>query len=505
MRSEYSVKNSITSIISNLVAIAIGFISQALFIRILGAEYLGLNGLFTNILTVLSFFELGIGNAIIFHLYRPISEKNTKKIKSLIRFYKRAYSIIALFVFFCGLIIMPFLPIIVGEISIDINIYIVYAMFLASTVSSYLLMYKRNLIYANQKNYIINIIHILYLILMNAFQIIILYISKNYYLYLGVKIIFQILENIVNSIIANKLYPYIKEKNVEKLDLETKNDIFSKVKALVFHKIGTVVVTGTDNVLISSFFGVKMVGIYSNYALVINAIITLFGQIITSTTASVGNLLTSDNEKESFLVFEKVRFLNFILASIGSIGILVAIKPFISLWVGKKYILDDLVLLVLVINCFQNIMKNTFNTFKDSGGIWVEDKYIPIIESAANLILSIIFLKLFGLAGVFLGTIVSSLILWLYSYPKYVYKKLFKRQYTDYLKEFFEYLILFIITATITYAFSKVLSIENNCLLDFIIKGMIAIAIPSIIFVIVFRKTENFKYYLNLIRKTFQK
>ena len=142
-------------------------------------------------------------------------------------FYKRAYSIIALFVFFCGLIIMPFLPIIVGEISIYINIYIVYAMFLASTVSSYLLMYKRNLIYANQKNYIINIIHILYLILMNAFQIIILYISKNYYLYLGVKIIFQILENIVNSIIANKLYPYIKEKNVEKLDLETKNDIFT--------------------------------------------------------------------------------------------------------------------------------------------------------------------------------------------------------------------------------------------------------------------------------------
>lgn len=505
MRSEYSVKNSITSVISNLVAIVVGFISQALFIRILGAEYLGLNGLFTNILTVLSFFELGIGNAIVFHLYRPISENNINKIKSLMKFYKKAYNIIATIVFFCGVVIMPFLPIIVGTISIDINIYIVYFMFVASTVSSYLLMYKRNLIYANQKNFIINIIHILYLILMNSFQIIVLYITKNYYLYLGIKIIFQILENIINSIIANRLYPYIKDKNVKKLDLATKNDIFSKVKALAFHKIGTVVVTGTDNILISSFFGVKMVGIYSNYALVINAIITLFGQIITSTTASVGNLLTANNKEANFTVFKKVRFLNFILASLGSIGILVAIKPFISLWVGKKYILNNCILLILVINCFQNIMKCTFNTFKDSGGIWVEDKYIPIIESIANLILSIIFLKLLGLAGVFLGTIVSSLILWLYSYPKYVYKKLFKRKYMDYLKEFFGYLTLFVITAVITYACSSVVNIPNSYLLDFILKGMIAVVVPCTIFVIVFRKTENFKYYFNLIKTIIQK
>ena len=204
MRTENSIKNSITSVISSIVSMVIGFIAQAIFIRILGAEYLGLNGLFTNIFTMLGIFELGIGSAIVYNLYKPIAENKTEEIKSLMLFYKKAYNIIAILVFGSGLLVIPFLKTIVGEITSDINIYIIYIMFLLNTASSYLMTYKRSLIYANQQDYIINIVHIGYLIIMNLAQLMLLYTTKNYYLYLSIKIICQLLENIILTLYAVK-------------------------------------------------------------------------------------------------------------------------------------------------------------------------------------------------------------------------------------------------------------------------------------------------------------
>ena len=184
MRTENSIKNSISSIVLNIISMLIGFIAQALFIRILGAEFLGLNGLFSNILTMLSIFELGIGNAIIFNLYKPIANNNIEEIKSLMNFYKKAYRIIALIIGCLGLSLLPFLTYIVGKTTVEINLQYIYILFLISTDSSYLMVYKRNLLYANQKNYIINYIHIIYLIILNISQIVILMLTKNYYIYL---------------------------------------------------------------------------------------------------------------------------------------------------------------------------------------------------------------------------------------------------------------------------------------------------------------------------------
>ena len=225
MRTSNSIKNTIVSILMSAITILIGLITQKIFIEMLGTEYLGLNGLFTNILSMLAIAELGIGSAIIYSLYKPIAENNETKIKSLIEFYKKSYRIIAIIVLIIGLAVMPFLNIIVGETEIKENINILYLLFLFDTVASYLLTYKRSILYANQKTYIINIIHILYLILMNSLQIIMLIITKNYIIYLSIKIVFRILENVIITMIANRMYPYIKEKDIEPIDFETKKNI----------------------------------------------------------------------------------------------------------------------------------------------------------------------------------------------------------------------------------------------------------------------------------------
>ena len=500
MRTNNSIRNSIVALVSNFLSILIALIAQSIFIKILGIEYLGLNGLFTNILTMLSIFELGIGSAIIYNLYEPIATNNIEKIKSIMKFYKKTYNLIAIIILLVGILMIPFLKTIVGEVSVDINIYVIYVLFLISTLTSYIIAYKRNLIYANQKNYIVDLIHMCYLIILNILQLIILYFTKQYYIYLLIKIICQLFENIIITLIANKMYPYLLDEDIKILDKKIEKDIFSKVKALVFHKVGAIIINGTDNIIISMYLGVAQVGIYTNYYTIINAVKTVFSQVISSTTASIGNLLVTENEEKIYDVFKKMRFLNFWIACFSGISILIIIQPFISIWVGEEYKVSMFVVIILVLNFYQKMMRISYASFKESAGIYIEDKFIPLIESCLNIISSIILLKIFGLAGVFMGTIISGLTIWCYSYPKFVYKKLFNRTYYNYAKETLGYLILFIIITFITFSISKMIIIKNYYL-QILINAITALIIPNLIIVIIFRKTDNFKYFTNLLNE----
>ena len=504
MREINSVKNSISAIFANIISFVIAFLAQAVFIRLLGAEYLGLNGLFTNILSMLSIFELGIGNAIVYNMYKPLATKDTKKINSLMLFYKKAYRYIAIIIFSFGILLMPFIKYIVGDITIDVNIYIVYLLFLVSTVTSYFMVYKRNLIIASQKNYIINIIHMIYLIILNICQLLIIYITKNFYLYLVIKIICQLLENVIITYLVNKKFSFLNINDAEKLDKNTEKDIFSRVKALIFHKIGAISINGTDNIIISSFLGVIQVGIYSNYYIIINAINTIFGQAISSTTASVGNLIITESKDKIFDTFKKIRFLNFWIASFSGICLLVIFQPFIEIWVGKEYLLTMPTVSLLVFNYYQKMMRNSYTTFKDSAGIWKEDKFVPIVESIINIFFSILCLKFFGISGVFMGTIISGLTLWCYSYPKFIYKNLFGKSYYEYAKETTAYIMLFIILSFITYFVSTLFFIQN-LILKIFVNLIICIIIPNTILIIIFRKTENFVYFKKLSIKIFMR
>lgn len=502
MRTKNSIKNTSVSFITNLLTIIIGLIAQAVFIKILGSEYLGINGLFSNIISLLGIVELGVGSAIIYHLYKPIVEEDIKKVKALMNFYKKCYTIIALIILTIGLMITPYLNLFIEEVTIDINISLVYILFIIEIVCSYLLSYKRSIINANQKNYLVNFIHIGYLVILNILEIIILVLTKNYYLYLGIKIVMRILENVGVTLLANKLYPYLKNNN-EKLDEKTKKDIFQKVKALFFHKIGGFIVLGTDNIIISKFIGIIEVGLYSNYYMIIEAVEKLFGQVIRAITPSVGNMLVKESSEKSFEIFKRVRFLNFWIATFSGISLLVVMNSFITVWIGSKYLLATCVLIVLVLNYYAKSMRSCHMIFKEAAGIYYEDRYIPLLESVLNIVASLILLKYFGLAGIFMGTIISSLALYCISYPKYVYKKLFNRSYLNYTKETLGYLSIFLVLAVITYKISRIIVI-SNAFLSLIINCLIAVVIPNLVLLIIFWHTDNFKYYLNLL-KSFKK
>ena len=175
-------------------------------------------------------------------------------------------------------------------------------------------------------------------------------------------------------------------------------------------------------------------------------------------------------------------------------------SDFIKIWIGKEYLLPIYVLLVLVINYFQKMMRYSYSIFKEAAGIYYEDRYVPIIEATTNIVASVILVKNFGLAGVFIGTIISSLIIWCYSYPKFVYKKLFDRKYKSYIKETILYLFLFITIISVSYFISSIVNFNNN-FISLIFNTIISILIPNIIIIMIFKNNNNFKYCINLIKR----
>ena len=501
-RKKSSFKNMITAVSSNVLTIIVGLVAQAIFIKILGSEYLGLNGLFSNVISMLGIVELGMGSAIIYNMYKPIAEENHEKIKSLMQFYKKSYRIITLIISIIGIMIIPFIKYIVDieSVTIGINVYLVYILFLLETICSYILSYKRSMLYADQKEYITNIIHMGYTILVNTMQLTFLYFTHDYYLYLIIKVMMRLVENIVISSYVNRRYSYLLDNNVTKLDSKTEKDIFQKIKALFFHKIGTFIVSGTDNIIISKYLGLVTVGLYSNYYMIINAVQTVINHIIQATRASVGNLLVTESKTKQFDIFNKIRFVNFWISCFSSICIFVIMDSFITIWIGYKFVLPTKVLLVLVINFFIVSSRSTYGAFKEAAGIFYEDRFVPIIESLLNIVLSIIFVKKFGLMGVFMGTIGSGLVLWCYSYPKYVYNKLFGRKISDYIKETIYYFIIFILIAGFTYSLAILISFDN-VYLQFISNVLIALIVPNVIMLLLFSKDENFKYFINMIKR----
>ena len=265
--------NSMVALFSKVIVFIVQFICRTILIKTLGTEYLGVNGLFTNILTMLSFAELGIGSAIIFKLYKPIAENDNEKIKTYIKFYQKAYIYIGTIILGLGMLLIPFLKYIVTDVpSIKENIIFIYILFLVNSSISYFFTYKKSIIIGFQKEYITTILNTAAIVLQNIVQIIVLLLTKNFILYLIIQILATLLDNIVASIKANKMYPYIKEKEYTKISKREEHKIFKDVKALVLYKLGYTISTGTDNIIISTFIGVSQVGLLSNYTMIINAV-----------------------------------------------------------------------------------------------------------------------------------------------------------------------------------------------------------------------------------------
>lgn len=496
MRTVNSLKNIITGVSGQLLMIILQFASRTVFIYILGIEYLGISGLFTNILQVLNMTELGIGTAIVYSLYKPLAENDTKKVLVILGFLKKAYFIVGLVIAGLGLVLMPFLPYIIKDTNDLVNINVIYLLYLLQSVLSYwFFAYKTLLLQADQKKYIANSVRYLITVLTVLAQIVILIWLKSFMIYIVIGIIFNVIINFVISRKVDKLYPYINKPNKEEfLSENERRQIFKNLFGVSVYKINSVVLRSTDSIVISSFIGIATVGIYSNYQLIVSTLITLAKMIFSSFTASVGNLFVLESKGKNIFIFRCLSFVGFWLYGFCAICLWILFNPFITLWVGSEYLLEKYIVLAIVINFLMDGYQQVVISYKDACGLFWQGKYRPVATAILNIIISIVLAPRMGVAGVLLGTIISRFLTTWWFEPWMVHKYAFDTSSKSYFFRYMGFSFLIVITAAVVQVAS--LPFSDNTWLNFILKMVLCCLIPNGVFFILFRKTEEYRYLL---------
>ncbi len=498
MRTKKSIRNVSVMFLTQTITFALAFVSRTVFIKTLGAEYLGLNGLFYNVLNALSIADMGIGAAISYALYKPIAENDTEQIKSLMAYYRKCYFGVGAFVIIMGLILIPFLPYLIkGEINIPLNITHIYLCFLASTGIGYFFAHKRMIIDNTQNKYLTNAIDFAGKILVSAIQIYILVKFQNYMFFLYAQIFGAVLTSIAIYFSANKKFPYIKEK-YKVLSIEAKKKIKSSISILVFHKLGGVVVLGSNSILISAFVGLTELGLYSNYILIITTIAIFVSLFIIGADASIGNAIATLKKDELYEIFKRISFLVFFVSGFSAVCLLNLINPFIELWIGKFYVLPYPVVVAMIMNFFFAQNRSVVLTFKFDAGIFRPDMYKPLIEIVFYLGLSIILAIHYGVLGVVIGALADIVLICIGTEAYIIHKHLFKYSVWNYAKSYIiQILALF---------FSCVISLYINTYVDmFVLKCLVSVFVTISVYFLFFFKTKEFWYFVELGKKMVKK
>lgn len=499
MRTKYSFINALIGVGGQILATVLAFLSRMVFIRYLSEAHLGINGLFTNILGILNLAELGIGTTMIYSMYKPAAENDEDKIIRLMNLYRRLYHYVAGVVLLLGLSLFPFLDYFIKGASGVEHLNFIYFMYLANTVGSYFLSYKNSIFLANQKAYIRvsyeQFVHIIYLVL----QMIILIVTGNFILFLLVQLLGQFFVNVLVAVRADKDYPYLKRHK----ELPSKDEcrgIVKNVTAMSLHRFGGAIVKGTDNLLMSAFVGLGSVGIYSNYKLILLNLNALLDKVYSAFTGSIGNLSATEGKEKVYEVFLILDFSVFLLYGYFSGGLAILFNPFIKLAFGEKYLFSQVTVLVMVTDFYITGMRQMNLQFRNVMGLFWYDRYKPLAEVLINLVVSITMVKRYGVVGIFIGTIASTLLtcFWIEPYVlmRYGIRNKWKKRLVVYFMQY-GIRIFLVVTAGLGAGWCyRVIPYEG--IGGFLLKGILYTFIYVAVIVLFYGRSREFRYVLQM-------
>lgn len=494
-------KNSILNIISNLFVIILQiilvFVVRFIFVKVLNEQYLGIQGLFTNIISMLSLAELGIGTAISFTLYKPLADKDYNKVSSIITFLRKIYIAIGLVVLITGFIITPFLKYIVTGYTMG-NLNIIFITYFISLAVEYFLTYPETLLNADQKHYKISFILIGYTLITNILQIVALLLTKNFLIYILADVLMKLIKFVAINIYIKKYYSEVDFYSKEKLEKEEKNKFTKNVKSLFLYKIGDYLINGTDNIIISKIINISTVGVYSNYLSIITIFRNIINNIISGVTASFGNLIVKENEKIQKNVFNIMNFITYIFCGFVFCCLIFLFNDFIIIFYGENYILGMTEVIIICLNFYIAAMLLPLESVKSAAGLYYEDRYVSIIQAIINVIVSIILGSKIGLIGVLIGTFISYILTTAWERPIIIYKKIFKSNFLEYFKKYFVQIIMILFNVLIDWIIINRLFTPIN-VINFILKGIIIFTIFMVTNIIIYKNSKEFKYIYETI------
>lgn len=503
-KNESRTKNSLLNIASGftiqIISLVLNFVTRTVFIKTLGVSYLGINGLFSDILSLLSLAELGFDTAISFRLYKPIADGDDIKVRQYLKLFKNIYKIVGFVIFGVGLTLIPFLPYIIKDYDsladLGINAAIIFILYLFQNVSTYLFMAYRSIaIKASQKQHILDMISFGITIAYNIVKIIILLTICNFTAYILTTTVFFVLQNLINAYVATKKYPNYFTKEETSLRKEEKIELFKDCGALFVYKINNVVIKATDNIVLSSFVGLTIVGLYSNYLVIYQALYSILHILFRSVKASMGNLFTTNDISKKYYFFEVMNYIAIILYGTAAVGVAVEANEVISIWIGSEHIIPQPLPILIGIELLFAGLKLNLAQIRNVSGIFKQMWFRPVIGSVINVVSSIILVQYWGIAGVITGTILAALFANFMVDPRAIHKYSFNnyKPVGHYYKKNVIYIIVLTIIGSVD------LLICNNCflghgLLSIILHMLVCgISVP-IVFILLYWKTKECKY-----------
>ena len=493
MRTRYTMINMLVNIGGQVLTMLLSFINRMVFIRCLSAAYLGVNGLFTDVLSILNFAELGIGTAMVFSMYEPAARDDERKLGQLMNLYKWMYRAVAASVLLFGLVLLPFLPhFIKGGEGIE-HITLIYIIYVLGSASSYLMSYKSSIYQAYQKGYIRAGWNMVCELIKTILQITVLLSTGNFILYLVVQQALPFLPNIMVSRMVDKEFPYLKECH-ELPEREERNGILKNIGAMSMHKLSAIIVRNTDSLLMSSFIGLATVGVYSNYRLVLNALNNLINKFSVAFSGSVGNLAALENSDRLYKIYKEMDFMFFVMSAYLTGGLMMLFNPFITLLFGEEYCFPIVTVVIIVAEFYISRMRQANLLFREAMGLFWNDRYKAVAESIINLVASLVLVQRFGVAGIVGGTVVSSLCtcVWVepYIFLKYGVQEDWRQKLRTYFAEYLKRVLLVAAASAAAVLWVKRFPVGNFGV--FILDGLLYTAMFAAVIVLFYRGTKEY-------------
>lgn len=500
-RTQNAIRNMIFGLTNKLVSVILPFITRTIILHYLGSHFLGLGSLFSSILSFLNLSELGLSAAIVQTMYKPIAERDEERICMLLRYYRSFYRVVGTVILGAGLCLLPFLPkLIKGTPPADVNIYVLFCMYLANTAVSYFFAaYKQSLFTAHQRSDIVSRIHIVVNVTMQLAQILVLLRTKNYYIYAFLPFSATLITNIANAVVTKKMYPHYKCKG--KLDLATKGEIRKKIAGLIGTKINSVVVHAADTVVISSFLGLTDAAMYDNYYYIINSISAFVMILFSSVTAGTGHSMVTESLDKNRKLFNRLALINAWGVGWCSVCLICLLHPFMEIWVGEEFVLPMNLEILFVLYFFVYNIQRVILMFKDAAGLWYEDRFRPYISMIINVLLNLTLVQFIGLQGVILSTIVAFLV----SVPllnRTLFWYYFRESGNKHLFQMFTDLLITVFASGIAYSCCVFLP---KGLPYLFIRILVCIVVPNVVFYLAYRRNEAFPELKNALRAKFRK
>ena len=490
-RGKNASRNMSYGFLLKLYEIVMPFIMRTVIMQQLGAKYLGLNGLFGSILHVLNLAELGVGSAMVFSMYRPIAENDTEKICAYMRLYRLYYRVIGLVILAMGLAITPFLPKLVhGDVPPDVSLYTLYFLNLGASVLSYwLFAYRNSILYAHQRGDIASKVSIVTHTMMYSMQLVSLICFHNYYFYVIARLLTQVVTNISAAFISKRKFPaYDPRGKLPKAEIK---DLNGRVRDLFTSKVGGTIVSSADTIVISAFLGLEVLAKYQNYYAIMNAVVGFIIIIHGAILAGVGNSMLTKSEAQNHREFNIFTFLIAWLSTVCVSCFMSLYQPFMTIWMGKDMLLDDRFVFLFGVYFWAYEVVKMISVYKDAGGIWHKDRFRPLITGLINLGLNLLMVRWIGLYGIIISTIIGEGLISTPWIIKNVYEFIFPEENPrGYVVSLLTYTAEIFATGAVCWLITS--RIPGASLVMIILKGIVAVIVSNILFILIFGKNRYF-------------